>query len=227
MAELLLVEDNQKLALTLRDRLRALYALTIVSDGQSGIDAAIARTFDCIILDVGLPTRSGFDVCRELRQRNVQTPILMLTGRSDVLDRVHGLNLGADDYLTKPFEMAELLARIAALLRRAPDRKASTPDAYDFGGLAVDFRRMRVARDGVAVSLSELELRLLRYLIEHRGSVVSRDELLAKVWRHDELPLTRTVDVRVASLRQKIERDPTHPQLIVTMHGIGYKFIGT
>ncbi|HUR83534.1 MAG TPA: response regulator transcription factor [Thermoanaerobaculia bacterium] len=221
MPELLLVEDNPRLVLTLRDRLRnAGHRVTLAQDGEAGLETATRQRFDCILLDVGLPKMSGFDVCRELRRRNVQTPILMLTARGDVLDRVQGLKLGADDYLPKPFEMLELLARIEALLRRTPPVVAE-PDSYDFGALHVDFRSGNVTRDGVSVDLSDLELKVLRYLVEHRGSIVTREELLAAVWKHDEPPLTRTVDVRIASLRQKIGAS-----LIVTVHGEGYKFVG-
>ncbi len=221
MPELLLVEDNPSLVLTLRDRLRnAGHRVTIEQDGEAGLETATQQRFDCILLDVGLPKMSGFDVCRELRRRNVQTPILMLTARADVLDRVQGLKLGADDYLPKPFEFLELLARIEALLRRTPP-VAAAPDAYDFGALHFDFRSGKVSRDGVSVELSDLELNVLRYLVEHRGSIVTREELLAAVWKHDEPPLTRTVDVRIAALRHKLGA-----ALIATVHGAGYKFVG-
>jgi two-component system alkaline phosphatase synthesis response regulator PhoP len=223
--EILLAEDNLSLIMMLRDRLQnSGYHVTVERDGQRALQLAIEKPFDCIILDIGLPARSGFDICAELRKRNVQTPILMLTARNHVMDRVQGLKLGADDYLTKPFEMVELLARIEALLRRMPP-KAVTPDVYMIGDVDADFRRMEVRRNGARVDLSDLELRVLRYLIENRGSVVTRDELLAKVWKHDDLPLTRTVDVRIAALRQKLESDPARPSLIVTVHGVGYKLV--
>ena len=226
MPELLLAEDNLSLILTLRDRLQnSGYHVTVERDGDNALDTAVSKAFDCIILDIGLPTRDGFEICAELRKRNVQTPILMLTARNHVMDRVQGLKLGADDYLTKPFEMVELLARIEALLRRMPMRPATNLDVYALGEVDVDFRRLEVRRKGVRVDLSDLELRVLRYLIENRGSVVTRDELLAKVWKHDELPLTRTVDVRIAALRQKLEADPARPALIVTVHGVGYKLV--
>lgn len=214
--------------LMLRDRLRnAGYHVTVERDGNTALEVAITQPFDCIILDIGLPEKSGFEICAELRKRNVMTPVLMLTARNHVVDRVHGLKLGADDYLTKPFEMAELLARIEALLRRVPPRAVvPTADVFTFGEIGVDFRKMEIRRDGAPVELSDLELKVLRYLIENRGSVVTRDELLARVWNHNDLPLTRTVDVRIAALRQKLEADPSRPQLIVTVHGVGYKFVG-
>ena len=224
MPELLLAEDNPSLVLTLRDRLsNAGFRVTVSNDGESALELASGQPFDCMILDVGLPKRSGFDVCRELRRRDVRTPILMLTARGDVMDRVQGLKLGADDYLTKPFAMVELLARVEALLRRVPVREEALP--CTFGDIEVDFQTMEVRRGGALVDLSDLELRLLRYLIEKRGSVATRDELLSKVWQHDDPPPTRTVDVRVASLRQKLEDDPSRPARIVTVHGVGYKFV--
>ena len=227
MPDVLLVEDKESLVLMLRDRLtHAGYNVTVRRDGESALELASRESFDCIILDVALPFKNGFDVCRELRRRNVQTPILMLTARAAVAERVHGLKVGADDYVTKPFDMLELLARIEALLRRVPPRTRTTADVYTFRHLAIDFRRLEVRRKGELVELSDLELKLLRYLVENRGSVISRQELLSKVWQHDEPPLTRTVDVRVAALRQKLEEDPSRPTLIATVHGVGYKFIG-
>ena len=150
----------------------------------------------------------------------------MLTARGQVIDRVLGLKLGADDYLTKPFEMAELLARIEALLRRARTLTASGADAYAFGTVEADFRSAEVRSNGEPVDLSGLELKILRYLVEHRGAVLTRDELLEKVWGYDAMPVTRTVDVHIASLRQKLEENPSRPEYILTVHGMGYKFVG-
>jgi two-component system alkaline phosphatase synthesis response regulator PhoP len=219
---ILLVEDEESLILTLQDRLESEgYAVTVARDGETALEAGTRDAFDCIVLDVSLPRRNGFDVCRDLRTRGIQTPILMLTARGQLIDRVLGLKLGADDYLTKPFEMLELLARIEALLRRARTLSANSADAYSFGDVAVDFRRAEVRRDRQPVEVSALELKLLRYLIEHRGSVLSRDELLEKVWGYDATPVTRTVDVHIASLRQKLGSE-----CILTVHGMGYKFVG-
>src|SRR5262245_38129739 len=172
-----------------------------------------------------LPRMNGFDVCREVRQRGVTTPILMLTARGQVVDKVVGLKLGADDYLTKPFEAIELMARLEALLRRRPSAP-QRGDSYRFGDVVVDFRRMEVSRAGEALDLSAREFKLLRHFIEHRGATLSRDELLSDVWGYDEMPLTRTVDVHVAGLRQKIESNPKSPEFILTVHGLGYKFTG-
>jgi two-component system, OmpR family, alkaline phosphatase synthesis response regulator PhoP len=219
---ILLVEDEESLILTLQDRLESDgYAVTVARDGETALDDGSRNGDDCIVLDVSLPRKNGFDVCRDLRARGVQTPILMLTARGQTIDKVLGLKLGADDYLTKPFEMAELLARIEALLRRARNLVANSADAYAFGDVEVDFRRAEVLRARVPIEISALELKLLRYLIEHRGAVLSRDELLGKVWGYDAMPVTRTVDVHIASLRQKLGAE-----WILTVHGMGYKFVG-
>jgi two-component system, OmpR family, alkaline phosphatase synthesis response regulator PhoP len=224
---ILLVEDEPSLVLTLSDRLMAEgYRVETAGDGEEALTRAEAGGFDLIILDVLLPRKNGFDVCRDLRQRGQDTPILMLTARSQVVDRVVGLKLGADDYLTKPFEVIELLARVEALLRRGRSPLAASTEAYSFGNVQVDFRRAEVRRDGQPLSLSALELRLLRHFIENRGLVLTRDELLDRVWGYDASAVTRTVDVHVASLRQKIEPNPSRPQHIVTVHRLGYKFVG-
>jgi two-component system alkaline phosphatase synthesis response regulator PhoP len=222
---LLLVEDEPGLVLTLSDRLVAEgYEVTTVGDGNAAVEEATRELYDVIVLDVMLPGRDGFDVCRSLRQRGVSSAIVMLTARGQLVDRVVGLKLGADDYLTKPFEMAELLARLEAVLRRAPAPAAAGGERYRFGSVQVDFRRAEVTKDGVAVELSALEFKLLRYFIEHRGATLSRDELLNEVWGYDAMPSTRTVDVHVAWLRQKLENHPRRPQFILTVHGLGYKF---
>jgi two-component system alkaline phosphatase synthesis response regulator PhoP len=219
---LLLVEDEESLILTLKDRLESeRYDVSVARDGETALETASRKPFDCIVLDVALPRKNGFDVCRDLRSRGVQTPILMLTARGQVIDRVLGLKLGADDYLTKPFDMMELLARIEALGRRARTLTASSAEAYSFGDVEVDFRRAEAKRGNAPIELSALELKLLRYLIEHRGTVLSRDELLEKVWGYDATPVTRTVDVHIGSLRQKLGGE-----WILTVHGMGYKFVG-
>ncbi|MEO6724837.1 MAG: response regulator transcription factor [Blastocatellia bacterium] len=230
---ILLVEDEPGLVLTLTDRLTSEgYQVESVRDGENGLERAATATgveaFDVILLDVMLPRKNGFDVCRDLRQRNVTTPILMLTARGQVVDKVVGLKLGADDYLTKPFEMMELLARVEALLRRATTAPAVQIPAgtHQFNTIKIDFRRAEVERDGVKVELSAKEFQLLRYFIEHREATLSRDELLNEVWGYDAMPTTRTVDVHVAWLRQKLEPNPRHPQYILTIHGMGYKFVG-
>jgi two-component system alkaline phosphatase synthesis response regulator PhoP len=225
---LLLVEDEPGLQLALSDRLVAEgYAVETAGDGHAAIARATGAPFDVIVLDVMLPGRDGFDVAKTIRQQGVQTPILMLTARTQVVDRVVGLKLGADDYLTKPFETIELLARIEALLRRAPTGSGGVSlERYQFGDIVVDARKAEVSQDGRLLELSAKEFHLLKYFIEHRGATVSRDELLHEVWGYNATPSTRTVDVHVAWLRQKLEPNPRVPQYILTVHGLGYKFAG-
>jgi two-component system alkaline phosphatase synthesis response regulator PhoP len=224
---ILLVEDEPGLVLTLTDRLEAEgYSVESRQDGEAGLSAALSGDFDLVILDVMLPRKSGLDVCRGLRQKGASTPILMLTARSHVVDRVVGLRLGADDYLTKPFDTMELIARVEALLRRVPAAAVRSAEHYRFGPVEVDFRRAEVVKDGKPVVLSAREFQLLHYLIDHRGDTLSREELLTEVWKHDAMPSTRTVDVHVARLRQKLEDNPKLPQLILTNRGLGYKFTG-
>jgi two-component system alkaline phosphatase synthesis response regulator PhoP len=215
--------------MTLTDRLLAEgYDVESATTAPDGLEAGTTGAFDIILLDVMLPGGSGFDVCRELRQRGVQAPILMLTARGQVVDRVVGLKLGADDYVIKPFEMAELLARIEAVLRRTAGTSgpAAGGETYRFGDVTIDFRKAEVVKGGIPLDLSALEFKLLRYFIEHKGAVLSRDELLNEVWGYDAMPSTRTVDVHVAWLRQKLEDNPRHPQFVLTVHGLGYKFVG-
>ena len=224
---ILLVEDEPGLVLTLTDRLSGEgYLVEATSEGDAAFAKAKAEPFDLIILDVMLPGANGFDICRDLRKAGVETPILFLTARGEVADRVVGLKLGGDDYLTKPFEMMELTARVEALLRRAPRQDELEPERYRFGQIQIDFRKAEVMRDDQPVELSALEFKLLRYFIEHRGETLSRDELLNKVWGYDSAPYSRTVDVHVSGLRQKLEERPAQPEYIVTVHRMGYKFIG-
>ncbi len=224
-SNILLVEDEPGLVLTLSDRLRSEgYTVVAVNDGVSALERATRDHFGLIILDVMLPVKGGFEVCQELRQQGFTTPILMLTARTQTADKVKGLKIGADDYLTKPFEMAELLARVEALLRRGTKKGNGGPDFYDFGPLRIDIRRSEVFLEGVPAALSTKEFQLLRYLVEHRGRTLTREELLKDVWGYSSAPTTRTVDVHVAWLRQKLETDPKQPKYIITVHGQGYKF---
>src|SRR5499426_3169324 len=223
----LVIEDEAGLRLTLSDRLISEgYAVETADDGAVGLERATREPYDLIVLDVMLPRMNGFDVCRAVRQRGVTTPILMLTARGQVVDKVVGLKLGADDYLTKPFETIELMARLEALLRRRSSTPQPRGGTYRFGDVVVDFRSAEVTRGGTPIDLSAREFKLLRHFIEHRGATLSRDELLSDVWGYDEMPLTRTVDVHVAGLRQKIENNPKSPEFILTVHGLGYKFTG-
>jgi two-component system alkaline phosphatase synthesis response regulator PhoP len=222
----LLVEDEPGLVLTLTDRLKSEgYDVGAATDGPSGLERGSSEKWDVILLDVMLPGASGFDVCRDLRGRGVTTPVIMLTARGQVVDKVLGLKLGADDYVTKPFDMLELTARIEVQLRRAAASPTATPQ-YHFGDVSIDFRKTEVRRGGVVVDCSAREFLLLKYFIEHREATLSRDELLNEVWGYHSMPSTRTVDVHVAWLRQKIEPNPRQPQYLLTVHGMGYKFVG-
>ena len=226
MKRLLIVEDEPGLVLTLTDRLgREGYSVESAQDGRSGLERALQEPFDLVLLDVMLPGQNGFDVLRDLRQHGIETPVIMLTARGQVVDKVVGLKLGADDYVTKPFEMVELLARIEAKLRRGPV-SIHPAEGHQFGDIRIDFRKAEITKAGTALDLSAREFQLLRYFVEHRGATLSREELLNEVWGYNSMPSTRTVDVHVAWLRQKIEPNPRHPQYILTVHGLGYKFAG-
>ena len=221
---ILLVEDEPSLVLTLRDRLRSEgYNVVTASNGEAIENAAHGR-YALIILDVMLPGGDGLEVCRELRERGVSTPIMMLTARGETADKVLGLRSGADDYVTKPFDMLELSARVEALLRRASRPAPARSSFFRIGPLQVDIQRTEVRRNGEPVRLTAKEFQLLRYLLEHQGMTVSRGQLLKDVWGYNSPQTTRTVDVHVAWLRQKLETDPQDPRLIVTVHGLGYKF---
>ena len=223
----LLVEDEQGLVLTLTDRFRSEgFEVDVATDGKTGFEKALTGDHDLIILDVMLPKKNGNDVCRDLRQKGIETPVLMLTAKGETIDKVIGLKLGADDYLTKPFEVIELLARIEALLRRSPtSTNGHGADSFRFGAVTIDFKRAEVLRDNKPIDLSAMEFKLLQHLIENRGVVHSRDQLLDAVWGYDSMPSTRTVDVHIAWLRQKLETNPKHPHFIQTVHGMGYKFV--
>jgi two-component system, OmpR family, alkaline phosphatase synthesis response regulator PhoP len=222
---ILLIEDEQELCRVLTLRLNKQgYEVDTASDGVSGCKKALGASFDLIILDITLPQRNGLDVCRDLRQAGLATPILMLTARTQISDKVVGLKLGADDYVTKPFSASELMARIEALLRRPP-LQINQP-VHQFGTLSIDLRRMEVKRKGKLVRLTAREFQLLRYLIERPGIAIDRKELLRSVWAYDADSFTRTVDVHIAGLRRKLEDDPDSPQWIVTIPGMGYRFDG-
>lgn len=228
-ARILVVEDDQDLRTALCDRLRGeKYVVEIAKDAEEGMDKVNTSPFDLLIVDVMLPYHSGFDLCRELRQSGLVTPIMFLTAKTSLMDKVVGLKLGGDDYLTKPFEADELTARVEALLRRSRfgSVRSSTVNAvHDIGSLRVDMRRQEVTRDGKHVDLTEREFQLLCYLIDHAGETVSRRELLRAVWGYDSVTYSRTVDVHIHTLRQKLEMDPNQPNLIRTVTGSGYRFL--
>lgn len=222
---ILLVEDEKALLTTLSDRLRSEgYVVETAADGREGFEKASRDPYDLIILDVMLPRRNGLDVCRDIRAAGIATPILILTVRNETVDKVVGLKLGADDYVTKPFEASELLARIEVLLRRVPIH--ASYGNYQFGTIRVDLSESQVTRDGKPVYLTAREFQLLRYLVERAGTTVARDELLRSVWGYDSDTLTRTVDTHVGSLRQKLEQNPKKPELILSVSGVGYRFVG-
>jgi two-component system alkaline phosphatase synthesis response regulator PhoP len=196
----------------------------LASTGELALERAAADTFDLVMLDIMLPGKDGLEVCRELRQRRLDLPILMLTARTLMVDKVVGLKLGADDYVTKPFDFPELLARVEVLLRRIRVVPPAPQGSFRFGSIQVNIRQAEVIRDGKLVALSAREFKLLRYFIEHRGAALSREELLNRVWDYDSVSCTRTVDIHVAWLRQKLEENPKYPQWIQTVRGLGYKF---
>jgi len=223
-SRILLVEDEPGLVLTISDLLSAEgYEVRAASDGEAALAKAAGREFDLVILDVMLPKKTGLDVCRELRQRGIDSAILMLTAKTQIVDRVVGLKLGADDYLAKPFDPAELLARVEALLRRVHKDKRIAVRSFRFSDVDVDFERLEVVKGGHPVSLAAKELQLLRYLVIHRDRVVPREEILQKVWEYGSDVSSRTVDVHVAWLRQKLD-NPQNPKHIQTVRGKGYRF---
>jgi two-component system alkaline phosphatase synthesis response regulator PhoP len=221
----LFVEDEEALRMTVGDRLRSEgYIVDIAADGDEGLEKATHLPFDLIILDLMLPRRDGLSICHDLRAAGLITPLLMLTAKGQTEDKILGLKTGADDYVTKPFDMQELVARIEALLRRAPTGPPALRGVYQFAGIRVDRRATEVTRDGRPVNLSVREFQLLKYLIEHAGVTLSREQLLIDVWGYNGKIFTRTVDVHIASLRQKLETDPKRPTVIQTVQRVGYKF---
>jgi two-component system alkaline phosphatase synthesis response regulator PhoP len=224
---ILLVEDEATLSFLLRERLeREGYSVATCQDGDQGLAQAISGAFNLLLLDVRLPGRNGFEVCRELRRHSVNVPVLMLTARGDVKDRVKGLKLGADDYLSKPFEVAELLARIEALLRRAHNSPPQVIDSvFCFGDVVVDTAKAEVLRGGLPLEFTAKEFDLLRYFISNPDKVLSRQVLLEQVWGYKSALRTRTVDLHVAQLRQKLETNPKEPRHILTAYRTGYRFV--
>ena len=225
MAKVLIIEDEPNMVLGLKDSCEYEgYEVAVARNGKEGLEKASTEKPDIILLDVMLPLMSGIDVCRTLRRRGIETPIVMLTARSQETDKVVGLEVGADDYVTKPFSIKELLARIRAHLRRAA-KEVVEIESFTFGDVELNFKKYVARKGGQALNLSAREFEILRYLIRHRGEIVTRDQLLDEVWGYDLTPVTRTVDNHIARLRQKIEADPSAPQHIITVHRLGYRFI--
>jgi DNA-binding response OmpR family regulator len=229
MKRILVIEDEPQMLLGLRDNLELEgYEVQTASDGDEGLSKASSFAPDLVILDVMLPKKNGFDVCRELRSRSSSLPIVMLTARSAETDKVLGLELGADDYVTKPFSITELLARVRAVLRRAGAQRPTTggADLVRIGDIEIDFKLHQARRGRARIEFTAREFDLLRYFVLHTGQVVTREQILNEVWGYEEFPTTRTIDNFVAKLRQKIERAPHAPEHILTIHGSGYKFVG-
>jgi DNA-binding response OmpR family regulator len=223
---ILVVEDEPAMQAGLRDNLEFEgYTVDSAADGDEGLRKLLEGAYDLVLLDVMMPRRSGLDVCKLARREGVTTPIIMLTAKGEELDRVLGLELGADDYVVKPFSLRELLARIKAVLRRRPAPEATPTGPMRIGRLDVDFRTHTAAREGAEVAMTHLELEVLRYFAERPHTVVSRDDLLSDVWGYDDQPTTRTVDNFILKLRQKLEPEPSHPHHLLTVHGVGYKLV--
>ena len=226
MPRVLVMEDDESMAIALRDGFEYEgFSVTVARDGEAGLELATSGTPNLIILDVMLPKMSGLDVCRKIRAEGLAVPIIMLTARGQEIDKVLGLKLGADDYVTKPFSFLELMDRAEAVMRRNNGHVPQV-ERYEFGDVSVDFGRFEATKKGRPVELSHREFKLLQFLIEHRGEVVAREQLLDVVWGYENIPFTRTVDMHVAKLRKKIEDRPTDPRFIVTVHRAGYKFRG-
>lgn len=225
MPRILVIEDEPAMQSGLRDNLEIEgYDVTIEGDGRAGLDALRSGAYDLTILDVMLPSLPGFDVLKQARAAGVKTPVIMLTAKGEEIDRVLGLELGADDYITKPFSLRELLARVKAVLRRGQGATASV-STVTIGLLTIDFTAYTAVRKGVDVEMTPKEFDVLKHLWEHQGQTVTRDQLLSTVWGYDDSLSTRTVDNFILRLRQKLEPDPGHPKHILTLHGAGYKLV--
>lgn len=226
MKRILIIEDDAAILEGLTASLKEEhYDVEIASDGEEGLRKAKKKNVDLILLDLLLPSMNGEDICRMLREEGIETPILILTSKREETNKVLGLELGADDYVTKPFSVLELKARIKAVLRRGTYR-AEGASEFSFGNVRIDFRKHEATKKGKQVSLTEREFKLLKYMVEHKGEVLTRDMFLDKVWGYDSYPTTRTVDNYILSIRHKIEDNPSKPKFILTVHTSGYKFNG-
>jgi len=224
MPRILIVEDEPNMVSGLRDNFEYEgYTVLTAGDGAEGLQRALNESPDLVLLDVMMPKMSGLDVCKQLKAARPSLPIIMLTARGQEVDKVVGLELGADDYVTKPFSIRELLARVKAVLRRA--QPAKDHDSFAFGDVEVNVRTCQVTRAGKPVEFSAKEFELLKYFLAHPGETLSRDRLLEEVWGYDKFPTTRTVDAHIVRLRQKLEARPEEPRFILTVHGMGYKFV--
>jgi DNA-binding response OmpR family regulator len=226
MTRILIVEDEPNMVAGLRDNFEYEgYEVLTAADGVEGLERALNEGPDLVVLDVMMPRMSGLDVCKQLKAKRPSIPIIMLTARGQEVDKVVGLELGADDYVTKPFSIRELLARVKAVLRRARPLPKQQ-ERYTFGEVEVDLKSCQVTRKGASVEVSSKEFELLKFFLCHSGETLSRDKLLEEVWGYDRFPTTRTVDAHIVRLRQKLEPKPEEPRFILTVHGTGYKFVG-
>jgi len=224
--QVLIVEDDEATAFALRDGFEYEgYSVAVATDGASAVKLAASEKPTLILLDVMLPEMSGLDVCRQIRASRNDVPIIMLTARGQEVDKVLGLKLGADDYVTKPFSFMELMARVEAVLRRSTNG-ADTATSYEFGDVRLDFRMLEATKCGQPLDLSPLEFKLMKFFVDNRQQVVTRDQMLKAVWNSNSTLFTRTVDMHVAKLRKKVEDSPNHPRFIITIYGVGYKFLG-
>jgi two-component system alkaline phosphatase synthesis response regulator PhoP len=227
MAKILIVDDEPRLVAGLTASFRREgFTVLARNTGDGVLDLVLREAPDLILLDVMLPGTSGVDVCRELRQKGIETPIVMLSARGEEIDRVLGLEIGADDYVTKPFSLRELVARVRVRLRRQTARAPARLARYRVGDTEIDFETYRATRAGSTIDMTPKEIDLLRLLVERRGEVVTRERILNEVWGIDAMPTTRTVDTHILRLRQKLEEDPAHPRLILSVYGEGYRFVG-
>lgn len=227
MSKILVVDDEQNMRTGLKDNLEFEgYEVEIANDGEQGLKKILENSYSLIILDVMMPKKSGFDVCKEVRKTGITTPIILLTAKGEEIDKVVGLEIGADDYVTKPFSLRELLARVKAILRRGDNIVMNEPEReIKIGKLEINFNGYKATEKNKDIQMSHKEFEILHFLWKHRNSTVSRDDLLSEIWGYDENPTTRTVDNFILKLRQKVEIDSNHPKIILTVHGVGYKLV--
>lgn len=227
MAKILIIEDEPSMRMGLRDNLEVeCYEVDTAVDGEEGLNKILEGSYNLVLLDVMMPKMSGFDICKTVRKKGLTVPIILLTAKGEEIDKVLGLELGADDYITKPFSLRELLARVKAVLRRSDDLLVnSSEDKINIGRIGVNFNSYSAKEEEADVQMSHKEFEILHYLWKKRNTTVSRDNLLTEIWGYEESPTTRTVDNFILKLRQKIETDPNHPKIILTVHGVGYKLL--
>ena len=226
MTKILVVEDEVKMQQVIKDNLELEgYEVDLCGDGKAGLQKLLDNSYSLVLLDVMLPQMSGFDVCRKAREKGITTPVIFLTAKGEEIDKVLGLELGADDYITKPFGLRELLARTKAVLRRTEGAAGGPAEKMSLGTVEVDFKSYTAVRAGKNIDMTPKEFEILKFLWQHRNQTVSRDQLLTNVWGYDETLSTRTIDNFILKLRQKIEDNPAKPKHIITLHGLGYKLV--